>query len=126
MDLQWQRQAEHWLRLMDGRGAPGSARLTLRLGRDNCGLEALADGRAQLSLRRPLPEAERLPSLLRLLALLLPEAGDGAPQRAWLARGCLWLAATAPAGSGAERWAWLSRRQLQLMDRAAEGGHEAR
>ncbi|MCD4500977.1 hypothetical protein [Chromobacterium vaccinii] len=124
MDLQWQRQTELWLRLMGESAIPAALRLSLRQGQDMFYLESL-DGRALLSLSRPLPEARRRPALLRLLALLQPEAGDGIPLRAWLARGCVWLAATMPRDSGAEQWARMSRQQRRLLDRVAEGSHEA-
>lgn len=123
MDLQWQRQAELWLRLMGAPGIPPAQQLTLRHGRDTHYLEALA-GRALVSLTRQLPEATRQPTLSRLLTLLQPEAGNGVPLRAWLARGSLWLAATAPQDSGAELWAQLASQQRRLLDRVMENLHE--
>lgn len=123
MDLQWQRQAELWLRLMDARGVAAAPNLALRRGGDTHYLEQHA-GRARLALARPLAAAQRQPALQKLLGLLLPEAGGGVPLRAWLARGRLWLAATAPQDSGAELWAELSRQQRRLLDRVTENADE--
>ncbi|WP_199180006.1 hypothetical protein [Chromobacterium sinusclupearum] len=123
MDLQWQRQSELWLRLMDAQGASASSNLAIRLGRDTFYLEQHT-GRARLALSRPIRREQGQATLLRLLGLLQPEAGGGVPLRAWIARGCLWLAATAPQDSGAEHWASLSRQQRRLMDRVMEDSHE--
>ena len=123
MDLQWQRQTELWLRLMEVRGVSAAPALELSRGRDTLYLEQYA-GRARLALSRPLPAQRRLIALNRLLGLLQPEAGGGIPLRAWLARGQLWLAATAPEGSGAELWAQLSCQQCRLLDRVTENAHE--
>ena len=116
MDLQWQRPVELWLRLMEAPGIPPAPQLTLCQGRDTYYLEAPA-GRALVSLARPLPEACQQSALLHLLTLLQPEAGSGVLLRAWLARGCLWLAATTPQDSGAELWAQLACQQHRLLDR---------
>ena len=124
MDLQWQRQAELWLRLM---GAPPrlqpAQQLTLSHGQNTHYLETIAN-RALVSLARPLPEVARQSALLHLLTLVQAEAADGVPLRAWIAGGCLWLAATAPQNSGAEQWIKLAHKQRRLLDRTAEYMHE--
>ncbi|MBJ7263450.1 MAG: hypothetical protein JHC61_06805 [Burkholderiaceae bacterium] len=124
MDLQWQRQVELWLRLMEAPGIPPASQVTLRQNGDTCYLETL-EGRALLSLARPLPEACRQPALLRLLTLLHPEAGNGLPLRAWVAHDSLWLAAAPPQDSGAELWAQLACQFRRLLDRVTEDKHEA-
>lgn len=123
MDLQSQRQVELWLRLMGAPDIPPAPQLTLRQGQNTYYLEAHA-GRALVSLARPLPEACQQSALLYLLTLLQPEAGSGVPLRAWLARGCLWLAATTPQDSGAELWAQLAHQQRRLLDRVTENKYE--
>ena len=124
MDLQWQRQVELWLRLMEAPGILPASQVALQQNRDTCYLESL-EGRALLSLARPLPEACRQPALMRLLTLLQPEAGNGVPLRAWVARDCLWLAAATPQDSGAELWAQLAGQFRRLLDRVTEDKYEA-
>ncbi|AKM33398.1 type III secretion protein (plasmid) [Pandoraea faecigallinarum] len=123
MDLQWQRRAELWLRLMDARGMAPAPHLAVPHGVDTHYLEQHAE-RAQVALSRPLPAAQRVAALHKLLGLLMPEAGGGVPLRAWLARGQLWLAGTAPPDSGAELWAELARQQRRLLDRVTEPADE--
>ncbi|KIA79279.1 type III secretion protein [Chromobacterium piscinae] len=123
MDLQWQRQTELWLRLLEARDVAAQERLTLRHEADCIHLERL-NNRALLSLSRPLAEPRRQATLHKLLALLQPEACNGVPLRTWLAQGRVWLAATAPPDSGAEQWASISRQQRRLMDRVMEDSHE--
>lgn len=123
MDLQWQRQIELWLRLMGAPYIRPALQLALSCGQDTHYLEVLS-GRALLSVARPVTPPERKAALLRLLTLLQPEAGGGIPLRAWVARGCLCLAATAPRDSGAELWVQLAHRQRHLLGRAAGSTNE--
>ncbi|WP_240036171.1 hypothetical protein, partial [Aeromonas jandaei] len=123
MDLQWQRQTELWLRLIGATGHPPALSLSLKRGRDTLYLEQ-CQGRARVSLARPLPEQELQPTLLRLLALLQPDAGAGTPLRAWLTGTALWISAMAPPECGAEQWAALVQRQRLLLDRVTIDAHQ--
>lgn len=123
MDLQWQRQTELWLRLMDFPHETVAPILTLNQGLDTWYLEQRGE-RARLTLARKLPEIQLHNALLRLLGLLQPEAGNGIPLRAWLTRDSLWLSAMAPPQSGAELWFSLSRRQRYLFDRITVNSNE--
>ncbi|AKK24866.1 type III secretion protein (plasmid) [Pandoraea oxalativorans] len=123
MDLQWQRRTELWLCLMDMRGLAPAPQVTVRRGADTYYLEQQGE-RARIALARALPAAQHVAALHKLLGLLLPEASGGVPLRAWLARGQLWLAATAPPDSGAELWASLAAQQRRLLDRVTEPTHE--
>lgn len=121
MDLQWQRQTELWLRLMGAKGQAAALRLALPQAGETLYLEQ-SQGRARVSLCRPLARHDQQETLLRLLSLLQPDAGAGIPMRAWLSGASLWLSALAPPDSGAEQWAELVRRQRLLLDRASITG----
>jgi hypothetical protein len=117
MDLQWQRQTELWLRFMGATDQAAALSLALRRDNETIYLEQ-SQGRARISLCRPVIRQDLQASLLRLLSLLQPDAGAGIPLRAWISGTSIWLSALAPPDSGAELWAELLRRQRLLLDRA--------
>ncbi|EAA3660144.1 type III secretion protein [Salmonella enterica] len=117
MDLQWQRQIELWLQLMGFRGQASALHLVLSQTNENLYLEQI-QGRAKISLCRPLYRQDRQKTLMHLLTLLQPDAGAGIPLQAWLSDTSIWLSAMAPPDSGAEQWAELVRRQRLILDRA--------
>lgn len=123
MDLQWQRQTELWLRLMDAGNVAPALNISVEKRDDTYYLEQVGK-RANISLARAVNDAEQHNVLLRLLNLLQPEAGAGIPLRAWLAKGKIWLSATAPPESGAELWTELARRQHRLLNRVMETDYE--
>ncbi|QAU24336.1 type III secretion protein [Dyella sp. M7H15-1] len=122
MELQWQRQVEYWLRLMSVERVAARENMMVQQGKDVFYLER-ENGRAKLTVARQVPDAQSVPTLLRLMLLLQPEAANGVPMRTWLARNQLWLAATAPAGSGAELWHQLGKLQQRLLNRVTVGIH---
>jgi hypothetical protein len=122
MELQWQRQVECWLRLMNAGRVAARESMVVRQGEDVFYLEPLK-GRAKLTVARPVPDAQRVPTLIRLMTLLQPEATNGVPMRTWLARNQLWLSGTAPAESGAELWHSLGKLQQRLLQRVTVGIH---
>lgn len=121
MDLQWQRQAEFWLKLMGASGHQAALSIPLTQGLNTFYLEQSLN-RARVSLSRPLRQPDQEAVLLRLLSLLQPDAGDGIPLRAWLSDKMIWLSTMAPPDSGAELWVDLARRQRLLLDRVVGGG----
>lgn len=123
MDLQWQRQAELWLKLMGVVNQSAALLVCVNCGRDTFYLEE-HQRRARLTIARQISEPQRHSSLLRLLGLLQPEASNGIPLRGWLAGDALWLSAMAPIQSGAELWVELSRRQRIILDRIMDNRHE--
>lgn len=122
MELQWQRQVEYWLRLMSAERISARENVVVRHGEDVFYLEQVR-GRAKLIVARAVPDAHRVPILIRLMTLLRPEVANGVPMRTWLARNQLWLAATAPAESGAELWHQLGKLQQGLINRVTAGAH---
>ncbi|MGQ5524521.1 hypothetical protein ACUHMQ_14850 [Chitinimonas sp. PSY-7] len=122
MDLQWQRQGEYWLRLLEVTAGQAAPHMTVCIGDDTLHLEQQS-GRALISAARPFPEHLRQAALKQMLGFLQPEISNGLPMRTWLAQGSLWLSVAAPTGTQAELWAALSKLQRRLLDRIAGSDH---
>lgn len=120
MDLQWQRQVEHWLRLLEIRQVAPALCLSVPYGRNQLYLESQG-GRGVLSVARALSGPAIRSAFDRLLPFLRPEVTQGLPLRPWLGRGCLWLSVTATPEGGAEQWFMLVQRMSSLLDRATRG-----
>ncbi len=122
MDLQWQRQGEYWLRLLEVSAGQVAPHMAVSIGEDTLHLE-MQSGRTLISAARPVEAHLRQVALLQMLGYLQPEVSYGLPMRTWLAQGRIWLSVTAPAGSEAELWASLSKLQRRLLDRVTGNGH---
>ncbi|PHV11483.1 type III secretion protein [Chitinimonas sp. BJB300] len=122
MDLQWQRQGEYWLRLLEVNAVQVAPHMAVSIGEDSLYLE-MQSGRTLISAARPVEAHLRQVALLQMLGYLQPEVSHGLPMRTWLAQGRIWLSVMAPAGSEAELWASLSKLQRRLLDRVMGSGH---